>query len=649
MDAGKAAEQVAVPANDAIQLGSAYIDTDSAAGLVVLTGQNSKTIAEQQRAVADAKNAAAEAQAAKNIADQAKGDAKETYQHAANAAQYAADARTYSKDALGYAADAAKAVAAASASLARTIDYDTQATTDAAAADKAAGNAEDYAKDARASAARSAATQAGHSIGNVFYVLDHIEKTGDPEVIKKTDGCDHWWNHLAYTGNCTMTTKIKYKDVADLYLCSAEGIDPQKLMCPTGATTYLGGMKTDELSQEVTHTISIAEWQDGVDPIDILFGSWITCAEKFTSGFKSGSWGGCAWASLDVASLFASKIIRPVAEALRAVDAAFVTGIGVRDALQALKTLKGVDAAAVAAIEREVQTYEEAVTACERNSFPGGTRVLMADGTRRPILEVRVGDLVLATDPASGRARPEPVTNTFRHRTDHLVDVSLAGGGTLTSTSGHRVYVAGHGWVHVSDLRVGDGLRTSDGALQSVTALHDRPGLAPRPVYDLTVDGLHTFYVRPRGGHSRDVLVHNCLNLVQDEGIEEAHTLREHVEPDDNMMAAEAIKKGTATRWNDEATAAKSVQAAFDAWIKKPSNVKRLDKWVKEQAHNPAFDPRHDLLDFKWQLRDQGSLGRVWVKDGVQGERTGNTVLVHLKYAGKHKPSKYVVYTSYPE
>ncbi|MGW1966367.1 ricin-type beta-trefoil lectin domain protein [Streptomyces sp. NPDC001935] len=720
IDAGAAAKRVADPANDAIQLGSAYVDTDSAAGLVVLTGQGSKSIADQQQAVAEAHatNAAAEAQAAKNLADQAKGDSKEAYQHAAGAAGYAADARTYSKDALGYAAGAAKAASSAAASLARTIDYDTQASTDAAAADTAAGNAEGYAKDARdsadaaeldASAARSAAAQAeqdakdaraaatradtaateaeqaakdadkyaeeaqeaadraekaekakqindgtvpdenGHSIGNVFHVIDHIEKIGNPEVISKSGGCDHWWDHLAYRGNCTITSKIKYKEVLDLYLCSAEGIDPQKLMCPTEATTYLGEITTDELSQEVTHTITIAEWQDGVDPIDILFGSWIKCAQKFTSGFQSGSWSGCAWASLDVASLFANKLIRPIAEAVRAVDAAFVTGIGVRDALQALKTLKGVDAAAVAAIEREVQIYEEAVTACERNSFPGGTRVLMADGTRRPILDVRVGDLVLATDPASGRARPEPVTHTFRHHTDHLVDVSVADGGTLTSTSGHRVYVAGHGWVHVSDLRVGDRLRTSDGALQSVTALNDRPGLAPRPVYDLTVDGLHTFYVRPQGAHSRDVLVHNCLNLVQDEGIEEAHTLREHVRPGDNAMADAAETKGRASRWNDEATAVTSVQAAFDAWIKKPSNVKRLDKWLNEQSHNPAFDPRHDLLDIRWQLRGQGSLGRVWVRDGVQGARTGDTVVIQLKYAGKHKPSRFVVYTSFPE
>lgn len=410
VDAGKSAEQVADPANDAIQLGSAYADTDSAADLVVLTGQNSKTIADQQQAVADAhaKNAAAEAQAAKNLADQAKGDTKEAYQHAANAAQYAADARTYSKDALGYAADAAKAASAAASSLARTVDYDQQATEDAAAADKAAGNAEGYAKEARdsadaaeldASAARSAAAQAeqdakdaraaaaradtaateaeqaakdadkyakeaqeaadraekaekakqindgtvpdenGHLIGNVFHVIDHIETIGDPEVIKKTDGCDHWWNHLAYTGNCTITSKIKYKAVVDLYLCSAEGIDPQKLMCPSGATHYLQTVKTDELSQEVTHTITIAEWQDGVDPIDILFGSWIKCAQKFTSGFEDGSWGGCAWASLDVASLFAGKIIRPIADAVRAADAAARTGIEFEEAWKALRTL----------------------------------------------------------------------------------------------------------------------------------------------------------------------------------------------------------------------------------------------------------------------------------------------------------------------
>ncbi|MFE9881942.1 RICIN domain-containing protein [Streptomyces sp. NPDC005784] len=735
VDAGAAAQRVADPANDAIQLGSAYVDTDSAAGLVVLTGQGSKTIADQQQAVAEAHatNAAAAAQAAKNLADQAKGDSKEAYQHAANAAGYAADARTYAKDALGYAAGAAKAASAAASSLARTIDYDTQATTDADAADKAAGNAEDYAKDARdsadaaeldASAARSAAAQAeqdakdaraaatradtaateaeqaakdadkyaeeaqeaadraekaekakqindgtvpdenGHSIGNVFHVIDHIEKIGDPEVVKKTGGCDHWWDHLAYRGNCTITSKIKYKAVVDLYLCSAEGIDPQKLMCPTEATTYLGEITTDEQSQEVTHTITIAEWQDGVDPIDILFGSWIKCAQKFTSGFESGSWGGCAWASLDVASLFVGKLIAPIAKAVRAVDAAFVTGIGVRDAFKALKAIEGIDTAAVAAIEREVDLYEEIVTSCSRNSFPGSTQVLMADGTRRPIADVRVGDLVRATDPQSGRLYTRPVTDTMRHDTRRLVDITLAGG-VISSTRGHRFFAKARGWTPVSALRVGDSLRTPDGTFRIVTALKDRSDLPPREVYDLTVDGVHTFYVSTGGAHPQSVLVHNCVNIIADEDIEGAHTIGDHVNKSDADMAAKALgnRRGIATRWASKEVAAEAVDKAITQWLDHhPDHLTDLISWENKNARKLGrggrFDPRTDLKSIRWQVRDMSGikLGDKWVRNGTEAVKSAvdtDWVVVQLKYIGKknaqHPHGKWVVYTSYLE
>lgn len=36
---------------------------------------------------------------------------------------------------------------------------------------------------------------------------------------------------------------------------------------------------------------------------------------------------------------------------------------------------------------------------CEPNSFVPGTGVLMADGTTKPIKDVRVGDQVLSADP----------------------------------------------------------------------------------------------------------------------------------------------------------------------------------------------------------------------------------------------------------
>ncbi|MER6237622.1 nucleic acid/nucleotide deaminase domain-containing protein [Streptomyces clavifer] len=413
VDAGNSAAQVAAPANDAIQLGSPYVTKDSAASLVVLSGQAAKTIAEQQKAVANAHatNAAEEASAAQIIADQAQGDAKAAYQHAANAAKHAADARGYSKEALTYAAAAATAAAKAQQSLARTIGYQAQATADAEAADKAAGRAEGYAETARnsadaaaldADAARAAATQAEESadqaraaanradaaataaeeaakdaqayaesaqeaatqaenagntkqietgtvpdgagglIGGVFYVIDHIEQVGKPQVLKKTEGCDGWWDELAYDGDCTMTQKIGYKADVDLYLCTTEVWENS---CFSGDTLYLGEQKTDTLYTEVTHTITIAEYQQGVDPIDILFGSWIRCAQALTPGGENGSWGGCAWAVVDVAAMFAGKILRPIADAVRAADAAARTGIGFADAWKALSVLRISDAA----------------------------------------------------------------------------------------------------------------------------------------------------------------------------------------------------------------------------------------------------------------------------------------------------------------
>ncbi|MFE9346511.1 RICIN domain-containing protein [Streptomyces olivaceus] len=410
VDAGNSAAQVAAPANDAIQLGSPYVTTDSAAGLAVLTGQSSKTIAEQQQAVAEAhaQNAEESAAQAQSVANAAGGDAKAAYTLAAEALGYAADARKSAKEALGYSAEAASYAAQAAQSLTRTIAHDNQAAKDAAAADSAAGRAEGHAKDARdsadeaaldAEAARAAATEAeqaakdardaadhaateaaaaeeaakdaqkyaesaqqaadqaekeanagqiekgtvvdqtGAPIGDMFYVVDHIEKVGAPKVVRQSDGCEGFIDQLFYDGDCTITTKIGFKAVLDLYLCTAQDLDLSRFTCPSGATVYLGQHSTKELSTEVTHTITIAEYQQGVDPIDILFGSWIRCAQKITPGGGNGSWGGCAWAAVDVASLFAGKILRPIADAVTALDASVKTGLGFADAWKGLRTL----------------------------------------------------------------------------------------------------------------------------------------------------------------------------------------------------------------------------------------------------------------------------------------------------------------------
>ncbi|MER6548340.1 HNH/ENDO VII family nuclease [Streptomyces sp. NPDC001250] len=426
VDAGKSAKQVVKPANDAIELGSPYVDNDSTAELVVLTGQASKTLADQQKTVADthAKNAQAEADAAKNIADQAKDETKAALQSAANAARSAADARGYANQALDYSADAAKSAAAAVDSLNRTNEYDRQAGEDAAAADGAATRAEGYAKDARESAdaaaldaqaahkaadqasqdakdARAAADRAdkdateaeqsakdadkyaketqetadrtereknakritdgaGSGIGSVFWI-DRIEPIGKPEEIdRKNCGAFH-------TGDCVITAKVHFNVTRDYFVCTLPEVP--ETGCPSWESLLVDTQVVKDQYSTVTKTISMVEFNQGIDPIDVLFGDFIGCNEKLTG--NGGSWGDCAWATLDIGSLFAGKGIKAIADAIKAVDASLRTGIEIEDAYRALKSLDGVNPGTLANISRTVEAYENDVRiACEAVTTP---------------------------------------------------------------------------------------------------------------------------------------------------------------------------------------------------------------------------------------------------------------------------------------
>ncbi|MET8979708.1 RICIN domain-containing protein [Streptomyces sp. NPDC004539] len=713
-DAGAAAAQVADPANDAIQIGSAYQEKDSVASLIALTGQAAKTIAEQQKAVADAhaRNAAAEAAAAKNLADQAKGDAKQAYVHAANAAGYASTARGYANEALGYSADAAKAAVAASASLTRTVEYDRQAGVDAAAADAAAGRAEGYATSARASAdqaaldasaARAAAAQAeqaakdaraaadradvaateaeqaakdadkyakeaqaaadsaerkganeqvkngaGTGLGGIFFVVDE----NDVEVVDAKQ--DHPCQLPPGIGtSCTVTFTFTFNAKVDFYLCTNPDVPATQSGCPAADTVFLSTQPYKGLTKKVTRTFSQLDILKGLIETYLKLGKELL-VQDFLDCWH-GSAGGCAWAA---SNFIPGKAFAKVAEGIRALDAAMHTGVGVADAFKALKALDGIDPATIAKIEGAVNVYEDVVTACRRNSFPGSTEVRMADGSHKPIRDVRVGDLVLATDPETGLTLARPVIDTFRHDTERLVDITVVGG-TLTTTVGHRFYVDGRDWTVASDLRIGDRLRSPDGSLRTVIELRERSGLTPREVYDLTVDELHSFYVGTTGDLPQDVLVHNCTDIVADEGIEEAHTLKDHVRASDNDMAnkARTARGGVATRWASEEIAAEAVDKAMKQWIAQRGNADVLQNWINKQSQrigkNISFISTRDLKTIRWEVRDMpGPLGKKWVVRGddveVRDVET-NIVVIQLKYVGKSHKGKYVVYTSYLE
>jgi hypothetical protein len=155
---------------------------------------------------------------------------------------------------------------------------------------------------------------------------------------------------------------------------------------------------------------------------------------------------------------------------------------------------------------------------CVSNSFVPGTAVLMADGSYRDIEDVRLGDEVLATDPETGVTASRPVTALIEGDGEKkLVEITVdtdgdAGDetGSVVATDGHPFWVDDDGaFVDAADLAAGDEIRTPDGDLVEVVDTEART--ESRRVHNLTVEGIHTYYVRVG---TAPVLVHNCANEV---------------------------------------------------------------------------------------------------------------------------------------
>jgi RHS repeat-associated protein len=145
------------------------------------------------------------------------------------------------------------------------------------------------------------------------------------------------------------------------------------------------------------------------------------------------------------------------------------------------------------------------------NSFAASTAVLMADGTRKLISQVQVGDKVLATDPTTGRTAPQKVTDVIAGTGEkQLVEVSVADGSakpaTVTATDEHPFWVESENrWVNAEDLKPGYAFETADH--RSATVTGTRTWSQHQRVYNLTVDTTHTYYVL---AGEATLLAHNC-------------------------------------------------------------------------------------------------------------------------------------------
>jgi hypothetical protein len=171
---------------------------------------------------------------------------------------------------------------------------------------------------------------------------------------------------------------------------------------------------------------------------------------------------------------------------------------------------------------RETVKEEAQGAACESaagaaNSFVPGTKVLMADGSTKPIEKVRPGDKVVATDPKTGRTSVQTAAATIIGKgSKNLVRITLkihdgstakTRTTTVTATAGHPFWVPSlREWIGAGELEPGQWVQTSSGTWIQIGAV--KAWTAKKAtVHNLTVTDAHTYYVL---AGDAPVLVHNC-------------------------------------------------------------------------------------------------------------------------------------------
>jgi RHS repeat-associated protein len=155
-------------------------------------------------------------------------------------------------------------------------------------------------------------------------------------------------------------------------------------------------------------------------------------------------------------------------------------------------------------VEESVGAARKVAEECVKHSFSADTLVVMADGSKKPIGKIAVGDLVLAMDPVNRKTSARVVTMKWTNVDDDLIDL-LVLNETIHTTRRHRFWSESRrNWVHAEDLRPGDQLVDPDGKLTEVGQVTRIPGT--KEMIDLTVANDHTFFVAVS---LSAVLVHN--------------------------------------------------------------------------------------------------------------------------------------------
>jgi RHS repeat-associated protein len=238
-------------------------------------------------------------------------------------------------------------------------------------------------------------------------------------------------------------------------------------------------------------------------------------------------------------------------------------------------------------------------------SFLPGAHVLMADGTTKPIEDLKPGDQVLATDPGTGETTAKTVTATITTTGDKkFTQLALdTGDGTvqLTATDNHPFWVPEvDTWLDAGALEPGQWLRTSDGTHTQIAAITDYA--EHTTTHNLTVEGIHTYYVL---AGDTPVLVHNsnCNSLTRAQADDIARYL--------GYTKTNKLSAGKTPIWeNKKARGGQPKSITFDRTghhkeaVFKGSNDRNPFQSTKDSARDGTYGldtgPNGELMGLKW-------------------------------------------------
>lgn len=208
------------------------------------------------------------------------------------------------------------------------------------------------------------------------------------------------------------------------------------------------------------------------------------------------------------------------------------------------------------------------------NSFAAKTPVALADGTTKSIAGVAVIDEVLAYDEDTGQIVPRRVTDLIAHDDPGVVALMLGGE--------HPFLTQKRGWVGAGQLQRGEHVRTAAGRWGVVGDVSLRP--SPRRMYNLTVEGAHTFFV----GDGR-WLVHNmCAMLPRGALSSEERALAD--------MINDLTNRGRKPLGRDDAEAVLDLAGELN-WPGRRADTEDLatpNHWAGgPHIHLPGVGPRH--------------------------------------------------------